>query len=78
MDQKLLAKQIGSVVRNLRLEVELSQEALAERCSLHRTYIGFIERGEKNVTVFTVQRLAEALGISLSRFFHLVENAPHE
>ncbi len=78
MHNPSLARKIGSVVRSLRLEAGLSQEALAERCDLHRTYIGFIERGEKNVTVITVHRITEALGVSLPHFFRLVEEAAHE
>lgn len=56
------------VARNIRLRREslgLSQEDLADRSGIHRTYIGSIERGERNVTVNTVARLAAALGISV-------------
>jgi transcriptional regulator with XRE-family HTH domain len=55
------------VAKNIRLRREsipLSQEALADICGLHRTYIGAIERGERNVTVNTLARVAEALGCS--------------
>jgi transcriptional regulator with XRE-family HTH domain len=47
----------------------LSQEALAERCGLHRTYIGGIERSERNVSVDNVDRIAQALGIDVSELF---------
>lgn len=68
-----LNKKIGRVLRELRLEAGLSQEELAEMCGLHRTYIGSIERAEKNVTIQTVEKLTDALNISLSAFFLRVE-----
>lgn len=52
---------IAENVRYLRVERSWSQEELAERCDLHRTYIGAIERGERNITVKTLFRVAEAL-----------------
>ncbi|MEH2199640.1 helix-turn-helix domain-containing protein [Nostoc sp.] len=42
----------------------ISQEDLAERCGLHRTYVGAIERSERNITLQTLERLAESLGVS--------------
>jgi transcriptional regulator with XRE-family HTH domain len=50
-------------MRHLRQERGLSQEAAAEKCGLHRTYIGAIERGERNVTLSTLQRVAEAFRV---------------
>jgi transcriptional regulator with XRE-family HTH domain len=48
-------------VRHRRLELELSQEELAERAGVHRTYVGMLERGEKNVTIYNIERIASAL-----------------
>jgi transcriptional regulator with XRE-family HTH domain len=48
-------------VRRRRFELALSQEELAEKAGLHRTYIGMIERREKNVTIYNIERLAKAL-----------------
>ncbi len=68
-----LAAQVGVVVRALRTEAGLSQEELAARCDLHRTYIGFIERGEKTITIETAHKVARAFGLSLSQFFQRLE-----
>lgn len=50
-------------VRRRRLELEFSQELLAERAGVHRTYIGMLERGEKNVTIYNIERIAHALKV---------------
>lgn len=50
-------------VRKRRLELGLSQEELAEGAGVHRTYIGMLERGEKNVTIYNIERVAIALGV---------------
>jgi transcriptional regulator with XRE-family HTH domain len=50
-------------VRRLRKQHNWTQEALAERCGLHHTYIGGIERGERNLGVDNIERLAKALGV---------------
>lgn len=50
-------------VRRLRLERNLSQEGLAELAGIHRTYVGMIERSEKNATIYNIERLARALGV---------------
>lgn len=50
-------------VRRRRLELDLSQEELAERASVHRTYVGMLERCEKNVTIYNIWRLASALEV---------------
>lgn len=50
-------------VRLRRVELGLSQEALAERAGVHRTYVGMLERREKNATLYSIERLAEALAV---------------
>jgi len=57
---ELLARNL----RALRLARGWSQEKMAEKCGLHRTYVGAIERGERNVTLDTLNALAVALGVS--------------
>jgi len=54
-------------VRALRREQGLSQEGLADRCGLHRTYVGSVERSERNATLSTLDALAEALGVTPDR-----------
>jgi len=54
----------GLTVRRLRTSLGLSQEALADRAKIHRTYIGGIERGERNPTLTMIHRLADSLGVS--------------
>ncbi len=62
-------KRFGQRVRELRQASGLSQEALAERSGLHRTYVGSIERGERNVGVLNILKLSRALQIRPSDFF---------
>ena len=56
-------------VRQLRKDAGLSQEAFADECGLDRTYIGGIERGERNVALRNISAIARTLGISLSELF---------
>lgn len=64
-----IKKNLGDKVRRLRLKQGLSQEELGFRSGLHRTYISDIERGERNVSVVNVQKIAEVLGVSVSELF---------
>lgn len=50
-------------VRRKRRALGLSQEELAEMAGVHRTYIGMLERAEKNVTIYNIERIAKALGV---------------
>lgn len=58
-----LNKVFGDRVRELRTEKGWSQDELAHRADLHRTYVGGVERAERNVTLQTVEKLAKALGV---------------
>ena len=54
---------LGRNLRRLRMAAGLSQEALADKCDLHRTYIGAVERSERNVTLKTIGKIAVALNV---------------
>lgn len=54
---------LAANIRRLRTTSGLSQEKLAAECGLHRTYIGAVERGERNVTLRTLERIATALRV---------------
>lgn len=60
-------QRFGKRVRRLRKELGLSQEQFADRVGIHRTYIGGIERGERNPTLSTIYRIAQGLKIEASR-----------
>lgn len=64
MKKRVLIK-FGQKIRQERLKKNLSQEKFAVRVGVHRTYIGMIERGEKNITLMNIEKIANALGIPL-------------
>jgi transcriptional regulator with XRE-family HTH domain len=59
--------QLGRTLKKKRLELGLSQEGLAEKADLHWTYIGGIERGERNVSLLNIVKLARSLGLTASQ-----------
>ena len=65
-EQELLSE-FGAALKKRRLERGLSQEKLAELCGLHRTYVSSTERGERNVSLINLNRIAKALGVEVSR-----------
>lgn len=66
MSEILALRALGASVRARRRTLGLSQDALAEKTGLHRTYIGGIERGERNVSLLNICVLARALSVSVS------------
>jgi transcriptional regulator with XRE-family HTH domain len=71
--KKSIATEIGLILRQIRIDKGLSQEDLAFKCDLHRTYIGSIERAEKIATILTLEKVANALNVSLSDIFKQYE-----
>jgi transcriptional regulator with XRE-family HTH domain len=64
MDEKSFLEQIGNRIRELRTKADLSQEKLAFTCNLDRTYIGSVERGERNISVINLRKIAKSLNIN--------------
>lgn len=67
-------KNLGIAIRQLRVQLELSQEELADKCGLHRTYIGSVERGERNIAIDNVIKLSSALDCRVSDIILMAEN----
>ncbi len=75
MDKRLSPeKRLGLATRKIRIEAGWSQEALSFKAGLHRTYIGVIERGEKNLTLRNAIRIAKALGIKAAEILATAES----
>lgn len=70
---RTLSSAFGARVRHLREEQGYSQEGFADLCGLHRTYVGGIERGERNPTLKAVATLARALKMSMSELLDGVD-----
>lgn len=66
-------KILGENIRRARKAKGLSQEALAEECELHRTYVGAIERGERNITFLKILAVAKSLGVRVAVLFEGLE-----
>lgn len=67
--QNNILLQFGKRISKLRHEQKLSQEALASKANLHRTYIGMIEKSERNISLLNIEKLAKALGVSIDELF---------
>jgi len=65
-----IQNQFGQRLRSLRLAKGLSQEALAHNCDLDRTYIGSVERGERNISLINIHIIAAALGVPVAELFN--------
>jgi transcriptional regulator with XRE-family HTH domain len=63
MDEESLQMRLGTVIRDRRTALGMSQEAFADAIKMHRAYYSKIERGERNVTLQTIWRVAQGLGV---------------
>jgi transcriptional regulator with XRE-family HTH domain len=68
---KSILEKFGQKVRDERIKQGLSQEELAVKAGVHRTYIGMIERAEKNITLLNIEKIAKSLGLSISELTNL-------
>jgi transcriptional regulator with XRE-family HTH domain len=68
-----IREKFGFAVKVRREELELTQEDLAEKARIHRTYLSDVERGTRNLSLINIERLAAALSLSISELFQLVE-----
>lgn len=70
MESREILIKFGKRVRQLRKEINLSQEELSFKADLHRTYIGMIERAEKNITLVNIEKIAKALNVDIKELFN--------
>jgi transcriptional regulator with XRE-family HTH domain len=66
---KSIRNKFGKNIRELRKQKGWSQELLAEKVGLHRSYISVVERGEKNLSIDNIAKIAKTLGVSLETLF---------
>ncbi len=69
----LLLRALGTRIRELRTEQGFSQEAFADKCGVHRTFMGTVERGESNLSFQNIAKVATTLGVPLSKLFQDLE-----
>jgi transcriptional regulator with XRE-family HTH domain len=71
IEEKEFLQKVGLKIRQLRLETGLSQEKLSFESNLDRTYIGSVERGERNIAVINLEKIAKALSVSISKLLEI-------
>ncbi|WP_075322250.1 helix-turn-helix domain-containing protein [Acidithiobacillus albertensis] len=74
--EKQKANRFGEAVRKVRTAIGLTQEELADRSGLDRSYIGGVERGERNPTLTVIEKIAEGLGVTLAELFSYSTKGP--
>ena len=74
MEKNKVLIEFGNRVRELRKLKNLSQEELSYHADLHRTYIGMIERAEKNITLVNIEKISKALGVRINELTKNIDN----
>lgn len=69
----MIKTKIGNRIKELRKELGLSQEKLANNCELDRTYVASVENGKRNISIINLEKIVKALNISLKEFFDYEE-----
>lgn len=69
LDEERFLRSLGARLRERRLACKLSQAELGRECQLHRTFIGSVERGERNVSILNLRLIARKLRVSLEELF---------
>jgi transcriptional regulator with XRE-family HTH domain len=78
MEKHNVLVEFGNRVRELRKSKNLSQEELSFHADLHRTYIGMIERAEKNITLVNIEKIAKALEVRINELTKNIDNEPRK
>lgn len=73
-DEERVKQEFGRRLREIRKSKKISQEALALSCGLDRTYIGGVERGERNISLVNIHRIARAIDMPVEQFFKVDRN----
>lgn len=66
----MITEKVGKRIKELRHKLGISQEELADRADIHRTYIASLEVGKRNISIITLEKIVKALDVSMSEFFN--------
>ena len=77
LDEQQFLRRLGLCLRERREALNLTQEQLASKCQLHRTFVGSVERGERNVSILNLRVMANHLRVSLAELFESASVTGH-
>ena len=75
MGRKSLQQRLGDAIRARRMLLEISQESFADKIGVHRTYYGSVETGKQNLTLKSIEKIADGLRVSVSSLFTAADKA---